>query len=169
MRGRLINPFLLELRQLDTTASAADPDGAGPETSGYDPDFREPVVVAGAIAREEKAPVFIPVQVEVDSYEKLMQAAPGNDPQSAVRFVMHFADLESMGLVDETTGHALVRIGDRAVAVYRMDGTKIQDLGLDGRGLFCIEAQSQSFGLSGGERNLLVCAFEPRDRSYRGT
>lgn len=169
MRGRLINPFLLDLRQLDTDASAADPDAGGPETSGYDPDFREPVVVSGAIVRAEKASVMIPVQVEIDSYEKLVQGAAGNDPQTALRFVMHFEDLEAAGLVNAVTGHALIRIGDRAAAIHRMDGTKIQDLGLDGRGVFCVEAQSQSFGLSGGERNLLVCAFEPRDRSSRGT
>ena len=46
MRGRLIFPFLAELRRLDTAAMAStDPDGAGPLTGGFDPDFKEPVLV----------------------------------------------------------------------------------------------------------------------------
>ena len=46
MRGRLIFPFLAELYRLDTRATATtDPDGAGPLTGGYDPDFKEPVLV----------------------------------------------------------------------------------------------------------------------------
>ena len=48
MRGRLINPFLAELAQLDMAATAADPDGAGPLTSGYDSDFKETAMVAGS-------------------------------------------------------------------------------------------------------------------------
>jgi hypothetical protein len=40
MRGRLINPFLAEIAQLDTVATTADPDDVGPLVSGYDPDFK---------------------------------------------------------------------------------------------------------------------------------
>ena len=44
MRGRLIFPFVAELHRLDTHAMATtDPDPDGPHTSGYDPDFKEPV------------------------------------------------------------------------------------------------------------------------------
>ena len=46
MRGRLINPFLAELRRLDTLSTAKnDPDGSGPLTRGYDDDFKAPVLV----------------------------------------------------------------------------------------------------------------------------
>lgn len=45
MRGRLINPFLAEITQLDTVATAADPDGAGALVSGYDSDFKETIVL----------------------------------------------------------------------------------------------------------------------------
>ena len=45
MRGRLINPFLAEIAQLDTAATAADPDATGPAVSGYDPDFKETLVL----------------------------------------------------------------------------------------------------------------------------
>ena len=46
MRGRLIFSFLAELYRLDTVTTATDdPDGAGPLTGGYDPDFKESVLV----------------------------------------------------------------------------------------------------------------------------
>lgn len=169
MRGRLINPFKLKLYQLDTTASTADPDGAGPETSGYDPDFREPVRLPdGSSGRKEKAPILIPVQVEVTTYEQLLQQAGGNDPNSTVAFVFHFLDLEQAGMLD-ANGNAMIRIGDRAAGIYRYrDETLIQNLGEDGGGLFCTEAQPRSFGLSGGERNILLATFVSRDKTYRG-
>ena len=70
MRGRLIFPFLAELHRLDTTGTATtDPDGAGPLTSGYDPDFKEPVGVdsnddgIGESVRIEHPPVRLPCQV----------------------------------------------------------------------------------------------------------
>jgi hypothetical protein len=48
MRGRLIFKFLAELRRLDTRAMATvDPDGPGPLTGGYDPDFTWGFVVRG--------------------------------------------------------------------------------------------------------------------------
>ena len=44
--GRLIFDFLAELYRLDTQAmETVDPDGPGPLTGGYDPDFKEPVLV----------------------------------------------------------------------------------------------------------------------------
>ena len=74
MRGKLINPFLAEIARLDTTATAADPDAAGPLTSGYDPDFKETVVLedAGAHrdARCEMPRVLVPCRVEVDTCSK---------------------------------------------------------------------------------------------------
>lgn len=169
MRGRLINPFLLELKQLDTEATAADPDGAGELTSGYDPDFKEPMRLAdGTSARKEKDSIFLPVQVEPVQYEKLTQQAAGNDPNSQVTFIMHFQDIEDMGLLDGN-GNALLHAGDRAVAIYRLDDRSlIMKLGLAAEGLFLTEAQPRSFGLSGGARNLLMCTFDCREKTFRG-
>jgi hypothetical protein len=70
MRGRLINPFLAEIAQLDTVATAADPDAAGPAVSGYDPDFKETLVLGTpggerVDARKEKVPIRVPCQVQV--------------------------------------------------------------------------------------------------------
>jgi len=98
MRGKLINPFLAEIAQLDTVATAADPDDTGPATSGYDPDFKE-TVVFGALsgsrvdARRESAPIRVPCQVEVGTFEVLQQLAAGNSPNSRIVLVFHFRDL----------------------------------------------------------------------------
>jgi hypothetical protein len=83
MRGRLINPFLAELARLDTAATAADPDGAGPLTSGYDPDFKETVVLpAAGSARREQPPIRLQCQVEIGTFEALQQLASGASPNS---------------------------------------------------------------------------------------
>ena len=80
MRGRLINPFLAEIAQLDTVATSADPDGPGSGLSGYDSDFKETVVLESpgggrTDARREKPPLRVPCQVEVGAFEALQPLA----------------------------------------------------------------------------------------------
>lgn len=86
MRGRLIFPFLAELHRLDTAAMAGP--GPGPHASGYDADFREPVLedsddgLAEAF-RREFPPVRVPCQVEPDAFESLRMTPSGNSPGRA--------------------------------------------------------------------------------------
>jgi len=171
MRGRLINPFLAELARLDTVATAADPDGAGPLTGGYDPDFKETVLVPatderGADARKEMPPIRIPCQVEVGAFEALQQLASGNSPDAKVTLVFHFRDLERMGLVDPGTGDALLRANDRLAAIHDLAGNLVQSIRTP-PGLYATEVQPQSFGL-GLSRNLLLVTFEERELGPRG-
>jgi hypothetical protein len=171
MRGRLINPFLAEIAQLDTVATAADPDGPGPLASGYDPDFKETVVLAtsGAQrldARKEKAPIRVPCQVEVGAFEVLEQLAAGTSPSSRVVLVFHFRDLERMGLVDAESGEARLRMNDRLVAIHDIRGALLQRVRTP-PGLYATEVQPQSFGL-GLSRNLLLVTFEERELGVRG-
>lgn len=170
MRGRLINPFLAEIAQLDTVATAADPDGAGPGVTGYDPDFKETVILgapgARIDARKEKPPIRVPCQVEVGTFEALQQLAAGNSPNSRIVLVFHFRDLERIGLVDVATGEALLRINDRLVAIHRMDGVLVQAVRTP-PGLYATEVQPQSFGL-GLSRNLLLVPFDEREVAIRG-
>lgn len=171
MRGRLINPFKVTIARLDTTSTAADPDAGGPLTSGYDSTFRAPLPkVGGGDYRAELADIVVPCQFENDdAYERLGQTAAGNDTDTRLRCVFHFQDLEELDLVDLTTGEAKFRIGDRLKSVHRYeDGSLIQRMGLDGGGFFCTEVKPVSFGLSGGERNLLVCTYEARDNTFKG-
>lgn len=170
MRGRLINPFIAELAQLDTVRTAADPDGPGPLASGYDADFKETVVVPapvgrGVDARMEKDAIHLPCQVEVGTFEALQQLTAGNSPNSRVILVFHFQDLERMGLVDEGTGDALVRVNDRLVAIRNMAGELVQAVRTP-PGLYATEVQPQSFGL-GLSRNLLLVTFEERELTAR--
>lgn len=171
MRGRLINPFLAEIAQLDTVSTDADPDGLGPLTSGYDDDFKETAVVAlpsgkRADARKEKPLLRIPCQVEVSTFETLVQLASGASPTSRVALVFHFRDLESMALVDAHTGEALLRVNDRLVGIYTMHGELVQAIRTP-PGLYATEVQPQSFGL-GLLRNLLLVTFQERDVAARG-
>jgi hypothetical protein len=164
MRGRLIVPFLVQLHRVDYAATAADPDGAGPLVSGFDPDFKEPIRLdTGESARKEHDPILVPCQPEDNVYDQLNQQAGGNDPTMRMVFTFHFEDLEEMNLVDPTTGNAMISTGDRATAIYRYeDETLIQQLGDDSVGFYCTEARPGSFGLIGGDRNLLICTFERR-------
>lgn len=169
MRGKLINPFVAELAQLDTVATAADPDGSSSLASGYDADFREPVIVSdgtteGVDARQEKNHIYVPCQVEDKTFELMRMYAAGDIPNGMVLLVFHFADLESMGLVDATTGEALIRKNDRLVAIRKCSSLAIVQSVRTPPGLYATETKAVSFGLSGGERNLLVVAFEDREQ-----
>lgn len=170
MRGRLINPFLAEIARLDTVATAADPDGAGPLSTGYDPDFKETLVLEEAgqrrDARQEMPPIRVPCQVEVGAFEALQQLAAGNSPNSQVALVFHFRDLEGMGLVDPATGDALLRVNDRLVAIHDLAGNLVQAVRAR-PGLYATEVQPQSFGL-GRARNLLIVRWEERELGGRG-
>ena len=170
MRGRLIFPFLAELHRLDTAGTATtDPDGAGPLTSGYDPDFKEPVGVdtdddgVGEPVRIEHPAVRVPCQVEPKTFEELRMFAAGNSPRSRVELVFHFRDLEQLGLVDAPTGDALVRPGDRLGALYDKAGALVQAIRKP-PGLYVSEARPIGFGLhhQRPSRNLLLVAFEDR-------
>jgi len=165
MRGRLIQVFAAELAQLDVVATAADPDGPGPLTSGYDADFQETVLLptadgTGVDARREKPSSRIPCQVEVQAFGELQEVLTGNSPRAQLVLVFHFQDLERMGLVDRTTGDALLRVGDRLVAIRDYHtGALIQAIRTP-PGLYLTEAQPE-FGL-GQRRNLLLATFNER-------
>lgn len=171
MRGRLINPFLAEIAQLDTVATGADPDGPGPLISGYDDDFKETVIVGSspqtrADTRREKPLLRIPCQVEVSTLETLEQFSTGASPHSRLTLVFHFEHIEQAGLVDEATGVAVLRVNDRLSAIYACDGQLVHSVRTP-PGLYAIEVQPQSFGM-GLSRNLLVVTFQERAVAARG-
>ena len=170
MRGRLIFSFLAELFRLDTHAMATvDPDAAGPLETGYDPDFKEPVVVdqdddgIGERIRAERDPVRVPCQVDTKVFEELRMFASGNAPRSRIDLIFHFKDLERLGLVDAASGDALVRPGDRLAALYDKAGALVQSVRTP-PGLYVTEARPTGFGLNMARprRNLLLVAFEDR-------
>ena len=73
------------------------------------------------------------------------------------------ADLERLGLVDSTTGDALVRPNDRLAGLYDLGGLLVQAVRTP-PGLYVVQAQPRGFGLGRGRprRNLLLVTFEAR-------
>jgi hypothetical protein len=175
MRGRLIFPFLAELCRLDSQATGnADPDGEGPLSGGYDPDFQEPVLVdsdddgLGLSTRREHPPVRLPCQVEAKVFDELQMAAAGNTPDTTIELLFHFRDLEHQGLVDQESGQALIHPGDRLAGLYDAAGTLVFTV-TNPPGLFVREARPLGFGLgrSRPQRNLLLVTFEDRRQAAR--
>ncbi len=167
MRGRLIFQFQAEVIRLDRQAMATlEP--------GYDPDFKEPVLVdnnddgVGERIRHEHPPIRIPCQVETKVFEDLQMMASGNAPQTKIHLVFHFKDLERMGLVDALTGKALMAPGDRLAALHDMQGHLVQAF-ISPNDLYVTEARPIGFGLNlrSPKRNLLLVTFEERTRASR--
>lgn len=169
MRGRLINPFLIEIARLDLAGTAADPDGAGARTSGYDDVYRETVVLpstdlVGTDARVEYPLIQIPAQLHTGPTPgQLMALKPtvtGNVAAGFLQALVMFEDLDRLDLVDLDTKAAMLKVGDRLVAIYDMDGILVQQI-MTPPGLYCVAAVP-IFGL-GSTRNLLELSFESRD------
>lgn len=175
MRGRLIFPFLAEIHRLDTLATATeDPDGSGPHAGGYDPDFKESVLIdedgdgIGERVRKEHPPVRVPCQVEPEAFDMLRTFASGNAPRSDIDLIFHFSHLEYLHLVDPATGDALIRPGDRLSAIYQLTGELVQAVRTP-PGLYVTEARPIGFGLgrSRPQRNLLLVSFNDREQAAR--
>ena len=164
MRGRLINPFVAEIAQLNTAAT----EGA----SGYDADFKETAMVPdagwrGHDARREKSAIRVPCQVEVQTFGELQELLTGMSPRSHLVLVFHFQDLEAMGLVEPTTGDATLRVNDRLVSLRDYHTGEVVQAVRTPPGLYITEVQPQSFGL-GLRRNLLLATFNERALGPKG-
>lgn len=173
MRGRLVFPFLVELAQLDTLATEADPDAGGPLTSGYHEHFREPRMVlavpgdqTGVSARVESGPIQFRAQIEPMMFERLQMLLGGESPDSRFAIVAHYQDLERNDLVDATTGKPLIRKNDRLVRILNCDTGALIETIPNPPGLFVRQVQSRGFG-PGRTRNLLLIEFEEREQSAR--
>ncbi len=162
MRGRLIFPFLAELRRLDTDAMAT-------LAPGYDEDFKEPALLdtdgdgVGESYRREHPPVRVPCQVEPQTIEALRMTPAGNTPQSSLDLVFHFRDLERLGLVDSLTGEAFIRTSDRLSGLFDTEGNLVWAVRTP-PGLYVTEARPAGFGLFRlrPRRNLLIVSFNDR-------
>jgi hypothetical protein len=165
MRGRLIFPFLTDIAILDTETTAEDPLGTGPVGLGYDDEFREPILEYSATdrgVRRKETIVRLPVQFEDDLFESLNMMSTGRSPQSALRAILHFKDLERLDLIQDD-GIPKLKINDRLVAVYEKGGVLLQAFP-NPPGVFCIESQPRLGGLC-SHRNLLLMTFRSRDLS----
>lgn len=171
MRGRLINPFVAVLGLLDTVATAADPDGAGPETSGYDDIFDEPIVYDDSdettnerIDARKETQVRVPCQVETAQVDRLDMSFSGDMPDNAIRLVFHFCDLERLGLID-SDNNATIKKGDRLIEIRRACNDTLEQTMRTP--IYATHVRPASFGLSSHRRNLLIVLFEEREKGTR--
>lgn len=150
MRGRLINPFWVELAQLDT------------QHTQYDPDFMEPAILPpatgegpGTQSLVERPTYRVPAQIEPATVNALEQVANGGQLSSKIVIVCHCQWLEENGFVD-AAGNATVRQGTRLVAIYTPTGdvafTAVEPV-------YVTQVMPAGFGF-GGTRNLLFVTFE---------
>jgi hypothetical protein len=131
-----------------------------------DPDFREPIAMdldgdgIGEVVRRELPAVLVPCQVEPETFEQLRMTPSGRAPRTSLDLVMHFRDLERLGLV-HADGNAVIDTGDRLGALFTTSGERV----LTARqGLFVTEARPRGFGLGRhtARRNLLLVTFSDR-------
>lgn len=165
-RGRLIFPFLVDIGQVDTVATAAVADG------GYDDVFREPKIVPpvsgsgrGTLSREEVTYTY-KCQIEPDTFEALDMMISGKSPNSEITIVMHYKDLEVAGLLD-ANGKPLLRTGDRMIQIKKYPTGDVIEVIPSSPGLYVVQVRSGGFGLTSLERNLLFVTFEERELSTR--
>lgn len=173
MRAPLLFPSLLKVSRLDIVATErVDPDGpAGPLTSGYDPDLREPVVYTDASGSRAssvryKPPVLIPCQVEIKKFEELRQVFGGDAPITEMVFVLHNKDLVRMGLLKcgsgcGTDGTLKLKTNDRIDAVLcRRKRVPNIDLKED-LYIFRIDPGSWGMGPSGTDLKIVYTTNRP--------
>lgn len=169
MRGRLINPFQVAIYVLDTIATNADPDGSGALTSGYDSVFREPRKIpvtgqtSGKSARLEKPLPMLLAQVETLSLEKQKQLAQGNAPVADLILVIHYTQLEELGLIDILTGRATIGVGARLAEIRHRSSGALERAFPDPPGAFAVRVEDE-FGGWTSKRNLLKVYFKDRQQ-----
>lgn len=166
-RGRLIWPQMAVFRQLDTEATAADPDGAGPLTTGYDDVFGTPVVYDNPTrtsSRKESDEVRFPVQVKAQKYDEAQQRSQGTNLNRQMTLIAFYPDLVKRGLVDDN-GLPTIRRGDRLDSLRHVKTDALIFKVEEPHGLFVVETRPAGFGLSGLDRNLLLIVLESRDQT----
>lgn len=159
-RGKLINPFLVDIAQIDTAAMAAGP--------GFNKLLNEPRVsydpITGARdgGRREQI-VRLRCQIETDTSERQRQTPGGNAPASAMVLILHFKDLERAGLVDPATNRPTLRVNDRVVQILTLAGA-VSQVFPNPPGLYVLEVQPIGFGY-GGKVNLLKVTTADRPQA----
>lgn len=158
-RGRLINPFLAELEQIDTAATQA--------AAGYDPVMKTVKTNYTGGVREKavryKEPIRLRAQVEMQTHRTQQQAPAGNAPASRYQLVLHFRDLEAASLLDPN-GEPLLRVNDRLRGIYTLDSATLVQV-FDPP-LFAVAVETTGFGI-GRRRNLCIFTFEDRAQAVR--
>ena len=140
--------------------------------SGYDDDFREPVLFDDAqvdgtervSARQELPPIRIPCQVEPMTYQKLAQFPPGNMPDSNLVLVMHRRDLLRLNLIDKKTRDLALNINDRVdhLEAKKKPGVTTHHIKPPGYFIYEIRPGSEGFGPDGYDLHIVYMSERER-------
>ena len=137
------------LRQLNIPLTRLqDPPGA--PTEGYNPLTRTPHVYDDPTTGERKdtrqydAPIRIPCQVEIRSWEQLKQEFHGDAPDSDIAFVLHRMHLPTLGLM-EADGTINIKKGDKIEAIEKNGIPGFTVVALDGP-LYIFEVRHAGWG-----------------------
>ena len=119
-RGRLINKFVAVFARLDTAATAAVVGG------GYDPEFDAVVPVQdgtqlGSTSRREMAELRINCQLDRKNWGEQNLGRGGRQIVADIVVVLHWPDLEKLGLID-TDGEPTLKKGDRLARIETLKG-----------------------------------------------
>ena len=171
-------PLVLEktvavIHRLNTSATANVQPFSGQE-SGYDSDFREPIVYDDALGvgseterqatRIEYPPVRIPCQVEPVRFERLYQRFPGDRPDSNILLVMHRMDLLRISMIDPDTNAPRITTNDRVSHLESFARPGVMTQKLKDPGLYVFEVQPASFGFGPDGFDLHLVFLSQRER-----
>ncbi len=159
MRVRLIRPVLIELEQLDTTATKA--------TGGYDDEFRSVRVERGADGKRRHLAVYkeairVLGQFEDQTQNALRMFGAGNSPEAKLAVTFDYHDLVLRDLVNRETGLPLLNVNDRLLATYRPDTEHL--IMRFRKPLYAVEVRPASVGLD-GTAGIVVVRFNDRQLS----
>lgn len=152
MRGRLINKFTASFGLLNASAML------------YDSDYMAPMVPSTTRA---ETIVSLPAQIEEPSWFRAVFRTQGLEQDGDLVVILHYADLETGGLIDTATGAPLIHIGARLISISRSNGELVRSFP-DPPGMYVIQARDSSWGLSvdaNPTRNLLFLLLAPRPMS----
>lgn len=157
-RGRLINRFVAVVRRLDTAATAAVVGG------GFDPEFAEAKIVSngtqlGVSSRQEMAELRLPVQLDRDSWGKVVPGRGGKQIKSDIILVFHWPDLENGSLIG-SDGEPLLKAGDRIDKIETVMGD-VEATFANPPGMFITDLERAGHGLSpfGTSRTNLLLVY----------
>jgi len=147
------------------------------QESGYDPDFKEPIVydqdtscddcgkTERVSARIELPPIRVPCQVEVLTHEELHQTNAGDAPNSVLRLVTHRMDLGPMGLIEAQTRELKLRVNDRVEGIEMQGRPGVWTQKFAGEGLFITEIEPASFGFGPEGFDLYLLHLSDREKA----
>lgn len=160
MRVPLISPMTVVIAPLDIAATQGQ-DPAGDATTGYDPDFREPIALqasGGAPVTDTRVygeDISIPCQIEFKTYEELQMIEAGDANLSKIAIVLHRRDLQRLGLLD-ADGNITIKKGDKIVRFEKNGRTTL--VPHEQLWVYRIDPASQGFGPDGYDLHIVWTA-----------